>query len=42
MSLGISLIIRGYIWFVLGGFYKVVGKEGEGNSGLWSQNYENE
>jgi hypothetical protein len=25
-----------------GGFYKFVGKEGEGHLGLWSQNSENE
>jgi hypothetical protein len=29
-------------WFVLGVFNKVVGKEGEEHSGLWSQNSESE
>ena len=38
MSLDISLEIIGYIRFVLGFFYKVVGKEGEGHLGLWSWN----
>ena len=38
----ISLAINGYIWFCFEGFYKFVGKEGEGHSGLWSQNFENE
>jgi hypothetical protein len=29
----------GLFW---GGFYKFVGQEGEGHSGLWSQDSENE
>jgi hypothetical protein len=42
VSLDNSLAIGGYIWFVLGVFNKVVGEEGEGHFGLWSQNSESE
>jgi hypothetical protein len=40
VSLDVSLEINGSIYFVFGGFYKFVGKEGEGHLGLWNQNSE--